>query len=61
MTAYKVEHSEDGNEVCIIPEPTMSIEEIRLLVKLYSDLGYNWWVASDERRGYTLAKIKRES
>jgi len=54
--AYLIEYSPDGNEVCIIPQPTMTLTELAELMDNFSKEGFKWWVPADERNGYRLVK-----
>lgn len=53
---YRVEYSDDGDTVCIIPEPSIPSDEFFKLMKFYTSLGYKWWLPADDRRGYILSK-----
>jgi hypothetical protein len=57
---YKVEYDND-DQVCIIPWPLIPLEDCALLMKLYSELGYKWWLPEDERRGFILSKVQKET
>jgi hypothetical protein len=58
MNGFKVEFSEDRNQVCIIPTPFIPFAEFSALVKIYKKKGYKWWLPADERGGYIFSKIK---
>lgn len=53
---FRVEYSEDWNQVCIIPMPTVPAHDFAKIMKLYNTLGYKYWLPSDKRCGYILAK-----
>jgi hypothetical protein len=53
---YKVEYSEDMNEVCLIPFPSIDLHEFCNLTKQFGLLGYKWWLPADDRRGYLYCK-----
>jgi hypothetical protein len=54
---YKVQYSDDESEVCVIPSPSISTSDLKLLVKHFSKNGYKWWKPADERRGFTFSKV----
>jgi hypothetical protein len=58
---YRVEYSEDENEVCIIPMPALPMEDFFELTSMYIRLGYKWWLPADDRRGYLISKEKKEN
>lgn len=55
---FRVEYSEGGNQVCIIPMPFVNADHFAKIMQLYSDLGYKYWLPADERSGYILSKFK---
>jgi hypothetical protein len=55
-SGYKVEYSADGNQVCIIPNPSIPVNDMIALQKMYGKLGYKWWLPADERQGYIFSK-----
>ncbi len=54
-TSYRVEHDSD-DQVCIIPKPFISMTEFFAITKIYSNMGYKYWLPVDERGGYILSK-----
>ena len=56
MDRVIIEYSEDGNEVCLIPDPVMPIEPMQDLIDLHGAKGFNWWVPADQRRGYRFVR-----
>jgi hypothetical protein len=55
-TGYRVEYSDDDNEVCIIPMTGIPTEDYFLLIEMFGANGYKWMVPADERRGYRFVK-----
>ncbi len=53
---YKVEHDNE-NQVCIIPWPFIGCDEFLMIIKVYTKLGYKYWLPADERKGYILSKV----
>jgi len=58
-SGYRVEYDND-DQVCIIPSPSIPLEEALALFKLYGDLGYKYWLPADSRRGYIFSKETKE-
>lgn len=58
--SYIVEHSDDGNQVCVIPNPSISLKEFSTLMKMFVKLGYKWWLPADKRCGYILSKKQED-
>jgi hypothetical protein len=58
--SYRIEVTDDGNEVCIIPgkEGGIPFEHMIALTKMFGEEGYVWWLPSDERCGYLFSKIR---
>lgn len=56
MDGYRVEYSQDDNEVCIIPAPMINIEHFCALTTMYNQKGYKWWLPADDRRGYLFCR-----
>lgn len=53
---YRIEHSEDGNEVCIIPNPSIATDIFCFLSESFTAIGYKYWLPADYRCGYLLCK-----
>lgn len=58
---YKVEYSQDRNEICIIPYPSIPCDDFIAFVAMYRELGYKYWLPADERKGFIFAKEKSKS
>jgi|GEM_PF-3927945 hypothetical protein len=58
-TGYRVEYDSD-DQICIIPNPTIPMQDLIELTKMYGRMGYQWWIVPDRRRGYIYSKIKPE-
>lgn len=56
MDRVIIEYSEDGNEVCLIPDPVVPLDIMRDLIDLHGSKGFRWWVPSDNRRGYRFVR-----
>jgi len=56
MTRYEIEYSNDENEVCITPKPTIPMDDFSFLTKFFGEKGYQYWIQSDGRRGYRFVK-----
>ena len=59
-SAYEVEYSEDQNEICIIPKKFIPFDDFVALTKMYSEMGYKYWLPTDNRRGYRFRRNKEE-
>ena len=57
MEGYRVEYTKNGDEVCIIPEPTIPFDDFRALSEIYIEQGYKYWIPADHRRGYRFSKV----
>ncbi len=57
---YRVEYSDDLNEVCIIPHSFISIDHMTAITDMYIKLGYKFWLPADERRGFIYVKDKKK-
>ena len=55
---YRVKYDND-NQICIIPY-NMPLEDFIGLIKMYSDMGFKYWLPADERQGYILSKKGKE-
>lgn len=55
-SGYRVEYTSDLDEVCIIPWPSIPIEDSVEISKMYGKLGYKYWLPADERRGFIFSK-----
>lgn len=60
QSGYKVEYTDNDDEICIIPWPAIPFEDFNELIKMYIKLGYICWHPSDERRGFIFSKKKKE-
>lgn len=61
MTGFEVQFSDDGNQVCIIPKPTISTSDFHALIKSLRKQGYKFMIPADERCGYIFVKrVKKE-
>lgn len=58
-SGFKVEYTSDLDEVCIIPWPSIPVEDCVALSKMYQKLGYKWWLPADERRGFIFSKTPK--
>jgi len=56
--SIRIEISDDEETICLIPDPSISIEFMMELTKLAGNLGYVWWLPADERRGFLYSKNK---
>ena len=56
--SYIVEHDND-DQVCIIPNPGISLETASALIKMYAGLGYVYWLPADQRRGFIYSKKRQ--
>jgi hypothetical protein len=54
---YRVEYDND-DQVCIIPCPSIPLDDFAKVMLLYSELGYKWWLPADERRATIPTKPK---
>ena len=54
-TGYLVEYDSD-TQVCIIPKNFIPLEDMALLMKMYNDLGYKYWLVADTRCGFIFSK-----
>lgn len=55
--SYTVEYTNEGNEVCIIPMPSIPFDDFKALSDLYIEQGYQYWLPADHRRGYRFSKV----
>jgi hypothetical protein len=60
-SGFKVEYSDDKNEVCVIPYPLIPVEDFVELVNMFMKLGYKSWLPADERRGYIFSKKRKKN
>lgn len=58
MAGYKVEFSEDGKTICIIPTDFIPLEHFCALVRVMASEGYEWMLPADERCGYLFTNEK---
>jgi hypothetical protein len=56
MDRIIIEYSEDGNEVCLMPNPSISLTLMTALMRMQQTIGFKYWLPSDERLGYRFAK-----
>ena len=57
MQGFEVQYSSDsGEEVCIIPKPSISLGDFSMLLDYFGKQGYKYWIPSDERGGHRLVK-----
>ena len=59
-SGYRVEYSDDENQVCVIPDTAIPFEDFIELTKMYRKFGYKWWIPADDRCGYIFTKYKKE-
>ena len=60
MIGWKVEVSEDENEVCIIPLYKIPAPIFRDLIYHLEEAGFTHWIPADERCGYRIVKMPKE-
>lgn len=61
INGFKVQYSQDTNQVCIIPNPFIPVNDFVEIIKMFGKLGYKWWLPADERCGFIYAKeVKNE-
>lgn len=56
MKGWEVQYSEDKEEVCVIPRPSISCYDFHMLLEHFKKKGYKLWMPSDERCGYRFSK-----
>lgn len=56
MDRVIIEYSEDGNEVCLKPDPVMPLDLMADLINLHGEKGFKWWVPADRRCGYRFVR-----
>lgn len=56
MSGFEVQYSDDGNEVCIIPKPTISSVDFHALIRAFKKQKYKYCIGRDERCGYRFVK-----
>ena len=52
---YRVVYDSD-DQVCIIPNPTIPLDDCAKLFNMYSNLGYKYWLPADQIGGFILSK-----
>jgi hypothetical protein len=55
---YIVEYDSE-DQICIIPNLSISLETAIALIKMYSALGYLYWLPADQRRGFIFSKKRQ--
>lgn len=58
---YKIEFSEDSNQVCIIPNAFIYISDFDRIVNGFLKEGYKYWLPADHRGGFIFAKEIKET